>query len=77
MSTCVYTKRNFMIIKMNPKSFIIYNKSKEFEKGHTHINDYHLAKSIIEYLITGRSNSRLKHLLKTSDYIKESVRRIK
>lgn len=66
-----------MIIKMSPNSFIIYNKDKEFEHGHTHINDYHLAKSIIQYLITGRTNRRLKALIERSDYIRESVRRIK
>lgn len=42
----VYKIKNFDIYSNKNGAFIVYNTNKPFEKGHTHINNYHTAKYI-------------------------------
>jgi hypothetical protein len=42
----VYKIKNFDIYSNKNGAFIVYNTNKSFEKGHTHINNYHTAKYI-------------------------------
>ena len=66
----IYRKKNYNIYKIGKGNFIVHNTSKKFEKGHTHINNYNAAKTVI-YL---SMNSIVpKHL---SKYLIESIIRI-
>lgn len=46
MSDVVYRNREFIIIRKYT-GYIIINTKKEFKKGHTHIKNYNMAKTII------------------------------
>ena len=54
---CVYKKRNYVIYS-NTKEFIIHNKNKEFQKGHSHINNFNTAKYLIDLAIYSRIPNR-------------------
>lgn len=47
MSDVIYRNREFIILKKK-KGFIIVNTNKDFKKGHTHIKNYNMAKTIID-----------------------------
>ena len=49
-STKIYEKREYIILKVK-RGYIVYNKNKEFEKGHTHLKSYSMAKIIINNCI--------------------------
>lgn len=66
----IYRKRNYNIYKVGRGNFIVHNTNKKFEKGHTHINNYNAAKTVI-YMST--NNIVPEHL---SKYLIESIIRI-
>ncbi len=70
MSRQVYSNRNFKIYKSGNSGYIIHNKNKEFETGHTHINDFKMAKYIVKLAV---HEIIPKHL---SDYLLISLVRI-
>lgn len=49
----LYRKKNFKIYAADlyENGYIIVNENKPFESGHSHINDYKLAKHIIDLAI--------------------------
>jgi predicted nucleic acid binding AN1-type Zn finger protein len=47
---CLYKKKNFKIYGENG-AYIIHNTHKVFSEGHTHINNYHTAKWLIDLAI--------------------------
>lgn len=65
----VYRKYNYYIYAAKD-GYIVHNTKKEFSKGHTHINNYHTAK----YLIDMSYYSKIPY--HTYDYILESLMRI-
>lgn len=69
----IYRKKNFVIYSCCTKNpaYIVHNKHKNFENGHTHINNYKTAKFIID-MAYNRSIPK-KHI---SDYLIESIIRI-
>lgn len=75
-SNCIYSNKHFIIIKLNNNSFIVYNTLKEFDNGHTHVNNYFIAKCIIYYCLKGEFPRKAKHLIKNK-YINESINRVK
>ena len=75
MSNCILSKKQYRIIKMSNSSFIIINTNLDFKNGHTHINNYTIAKAIIFYCLNGYFSKSFKHL-ENNDYIMESIRRI-
>lgn len=46
MSDVIYRNREFMIIKKYT-GYIVINTKKDFKKGHTHIKNYNMAKTLI------------------------------
>lgn len=62
MGNCVFCNKNYRIIKMNDKSFLVINKNKEFIKGHTHVPNFNLAKIIIYCCLEGKFPSKSTHL---------------
>lgn len=66
----IYRRKNYNIYKIGRDNFIVHNTRKKFEKGHTHINNYNAAKTIISMSI---NNIVPKNL---SKYLIESIIRI-
>lgn len=66
---CLYKKKNFKIYGFD-NAFIIHNTNKEFQEGHTHINNYHTAKWLIDLCIHETIPNR------KMDYFIESLIRI-
>lgn len=54
---CVYKKRNYVIYS-NREGFIIHNKNKDFQNGHTHIGNFNTAKYLIDLAIYSRIPNR-------------------
>lgn len=75
----IYRKKNFGIYKDINDSYIIWNTEKEFNNGHIHIDNYKLAKHIIDLAINNKiphKNRRnililLKRISTDSYYIKK------
>lgn len=66
----IYRRKNYNIYKMGKNNFIVYNTNKKFEEGHTHINNYNTAKTVISMSL---NNTIPDHL---SKYLIESIIRI-
>lgn len=47
MGNIVYSKGQFRIYRTYPDGYIVHNLSKNFNNGHTHINNYNTAKCIL------------------------------
>ena len=50
----IYEKENFIILKVNSGKkvgYIAYNTKKEWKEGHTHLDSYDMAKTIISNVI--------------------------
>ena len=60
----LYKKYNFKIYGMergeSKSEYIIVNTNKPFQNGHTHINDFHLAKHIIDLACSYRVPNKKK-----------------
>lgn len=65
----VYRRKNFEIYGYKG-AYVIYNKNKPFDTGHTHIKNFKTAKYLIQLVIT---STVPKHL---SLYLYESLMRI-
>ena len=50
MKEVVYSKRNFLLVKVS-NGFLIINTKKEFKKGHSHINSYRRGRDAILFAI--------------------------
>lgn len=70
MGNEIYKKKNFSIIKIDKGGFIVINKNKLFEEGHTHLESFNVAKMIIDLAI---NKSMPRHL---SQYLLISLIRI-
>lgn len=46
----IYEKEGYIILKMK-RGFIAYNSKKEFSKGHTHLYNFNMAKTVIDNCI--------------------------
>ena len=53
MDNVIYQKEQYVIIKADC-GFIVYNTSKEFEEGHTHLKSFKRAKDIINLALHQR-----------------------
>ena len=51
--TQIYAKENFIIIRADAE-FIVINKDKPFQEGHTHIRNFKTAKYLIDMVIHQR-----------------------
>lgn len=77
----LYKRKNFKIYASvsEDNGYIIVNTKKPFEKGHSHVNDYKLAKHIIDLAINYRVPNKEKtfiidsliRLTSDKDYIKK------
>ena len=77
----LYKRKNFKIYASVSKDngYIIVNMKKPFEQGHSHVNDYKLAKHIIDLAINHRVPNKEKtfiidsliRLTSDKDYIKK------
>lgn len=70
MGNEVYQKKNFSIVKIDKSGYIVINKNKPFEDGHTHLESFKAAKMIIDLAI---NKSIPRHL---SQYLLISLIRI-
>lgn len=70
MANEVYQKKNFSIVKIDKSGYIVINKNKTFEDGHTHLESFKAAKMIIDLSI---NKSIPRHL---SQYLLISLIRI-
>lgn len=50
MGNQIYSRRDFIIFKSGT-GFVVYNKSKKFEEGHTHLKNFNAAKKAVNYVI--------------------------
>lgn len=79
MGNEVYQKKNFAIIKIEKSGYIVINKNKDFEDGHTHLESFKAAKMIIYLAINKLIPNHLSQYLiislirisEDSDYIKK------
>lgn len=66
----VYRRNEFTVLKFrNTKKrnyFIIMNSNKDFNKGHTHVNNFYMCKKIINCLITKKIDRTFNHYMLTS-----------
>lgn len=66
----IYRRKNYNIYKAGKGNFIVHNTNKKFEKGHTHINNYNAAKTVISMSLNKTVPCHL------SKYLIESIVRI-
>lgn len=66
----IYKQKNFSLYSNFDNGFIIHNTYKPFEKGHTHLNNYHTARYLIKLAYHGIVPSHL------SIYLIDSLIRI-
>ena len=66
----IYRRKSYNIYRAGKNQYIVHNTDKQFSSGHTHINNYHAAKMIIQLSIT---KTIPKHL---SKYLLQSIIRI-
>lgn len=74
ISICIYSNKNFKIIKIKDGSFIVVNIDKDFHNGHTHIKNYYIAKAIIHACIYGEFPKKCKHLMKNKHILESLIR---
>lgn len=72
---CIYSKKNYRIIKVKNNNFIVTNTRKRFENGHTHVNNFYIAKSIIYYCLNNKFSKNAEHLSKNKR-IMDSIFRV-
>lgn len=65
MGVQVYTRHEFMIIQV-AHEYVVVNRTKPFEKGHTHIKNFKTAKYVISQAIRYNIPSDLSPYLLTS-----------
>lgn len=65
----IYCKRGYIVFRVND-GFVIHNTNKEFENGHTHIENFNTAKHVIDLV----SHKSLPHHL--SRYLLISLMRL-
>lgn len=65
MGNQVYSKNEYIIIKVS-KGFVIINRRKRFEEGHTHIRNYKTAKYLVDLAIHNSMPHNLSPYLLTS-----------
>ena len=58
MSRKIYQKKNFSIYQVS-NGYIVHNVKKPFKIGHTHVNNYYKAKSIIDLALRKKIPSKL------------------
>lgn len=66
----IYRKKNYNIYRAGKNQYIVHNTNKVFKEGHTHINNYHAAKMIIQLAVTKTIPLHL------SKYLLESLIRV-
>lgn len=66
----IYRRKNYNIYRVGKNQYIVHNTEKSFSSGHTHVNNYHAAKMIIQMSITKTIPCHL------SKYLLESIIRI-
>ena len=85
----IYEREGYIILKVyggNKVGFIVYNTKKEWEEGHTHLNSFDMAKTIISNVINNkkpktnnlyllRSHIRISDNSKYTKYIEELIKR--
>lgn len=83
----IYEREGYIILKVysgNKVGFIVYNTKKEWEEGHTHLNSFDMAKTIISNVIKNkkpktnnlyllRSHIRISDNSKYTRYIEELI----
>lgn len=62
MPNCLYSQKNYKIIKCSKDNYLVINIDKEFKDGHTHVYNYNVAKTIIYCCIHGQFPKYIKHL---------------
>lgn len=67
---CIYRRKSYNIYRAAKNQFIVHNTNKPFKNGHTHINNYHAAKMIIDLSINKTTPCHL------SKYLLQSIIRI-
>ena len=50
----VYSKKEYIVLEVK-KGYIVYNINKPFDKGHSHLRSFSMAKTIIENCINKRT----------------------
>ena len=50
----VYSKKEYIVLEVK-KGYIVYNINKPFDKGHSHLRSFSMAKTIIENCINKRA----------------------
>ena len=75
----VYEKENYIILKVNSGKkvgYIAYNTKKEWENGHTHLDSFDMAKTIISNVIKHKKPKTKKNKKaekEKSSWLKKSV----
>ena len=70
----VYEKENFIILKVKSGKkigYIAYNTKKEWEEGHTHLDSFNMAKTIIDNVLK-RKKPKTKNLYLLNSHIRLS-----
>lgn len=70
----IFTNKNYCICR-HGKDFVVHNRHKEFKDGHTHVNNFNLAKIIIYTCIKGYFPSKSKRLINNTRVL-ESILRV-
>lgn len=74
ISVCLYAKKNYRLIKLNNNAFLVINTAKEFDKGHTHVSNFFIAKIIIHASIYGEFPKKIQHLQKNKRVLTSIIR---
>ena len=74
MGRCVFTNKNYCIYTFE-KGYIIHNKNKPFDEGHTHWDNFRICKVIIYCCMEGKFPDKAKRLAKNYRVV-ESICRL-
>jgi len=75
MGRCLYSKANYKIIKCDRNSYLLINTAKpDFQKAHTHVFNYNIAKIIVYTCIKGSFPPKIKNLMYNERVMQSIVR---
>lgn len=76
MDKIVMHRKQYIIIQKSYNNFIIVNKLKKFNKGHTHVKGFNYAKLLVYIMLDERIKCK-KHLrLLDNKHFRQSIKRL-
>lgn len=76
MDRIVFHKKQYIIVQKSYTDFIVINKSKKFNKGHTHVKGINYAKLLVFIMLDGKITHNKHIRLLENKHFKQSIKRL-